>query len=183
VLHLADKLNQLNWQSPVKVLPASLFWRDWLLDAGSLTQRLHDATGSPLDVRTHRTFRGQPTPSERSFGQFPAGPALIRESHLYINDTPVILARTLMPCQHIGSWHRLLELNSKVPLGHQRLARCWTRTAIEVARIPGSRSPGTTSTTWARRSMFRLAPRGGLLVQEWFLPGFTRLVKGVLCRA
>lgn len=153
---------------------------DWLLDGGSLTQRLRRACPGRFRVAVRRQTWGRPLPSERRILNMAHGErAVIREVHLLCGDTPWVFARTVIPVSTLrGPQRRLTRLGSK-PLGAALFADpSLRRGAVEVACLRRGEPPyiramqGVASSAariWGRRSVFRLQERP-LLVSEIFLP-------------
>ena len=151
----------------------------WLLDTGSLTQRLRQRCHGRFRVALRRQGWGRPAPDERrALGMGHGERAVIREVHLLCGDTPWVYARTVSPVSTLrGAQRRLTRLGSK-SLGAVLFADpSMRRGEVEVARLRRGeplhgRALGvvaTAGTLWGRRSVFRLQARP-LLVSEFFLP-------------
>lgn len=155
-------------------------YRHWLVDAGSLTQRLQ-ASCQHFSV-THVTQRwarpqlGESTLLGMRFHQR----ALLREVCLCCDGQPVVFAHSVLPRSSLrGEWHDLGRLGAR-PLGAALFANAGVvRTPLTYRKL----RPGHTlyqravtllqdrpPSLWARRSVFMLhgAP---ILVTEVFLPG------------
>lgn len=158
--------------------------RNWLLDEGSLTQRLVAACDGRFRVALLNQRRARPMLNEAGvLGMCPDHYALIREVHLLCDERPRVFARTLIPQRTLsGPRRRLSRLGSK-PLGAVLFAdRSMRRSPVEVARLQAGqwlfesataplRASGEAipDTIWGRRSLFYLAGHP-LLVNEIFLP-------------
>lgn len=153
---------------------------DWLLDEGSLTQRLRQRCGGRFRVALRRQGWGRPSSSERRvLGMGHGERAVIREVHLMCGDTPWVFARTVIPVSSLrGAQRRLTRLGSK-PLGAALFAdpSMW-RGAVEVACLRPAEplyaramcgAASAAAMIWGRRSVFHLQERP-LLVTEIFLP-------------
>lgn len=142
-------------------------WRNWLLDRGSLTQRLISASHGRFRVRLLSLRHGRPTRSEaRALGLPPGRLALIREVELLGNDEPWVYARSVFPVDTLtGPQRRLRGIGSR-SLGTLLFREPSMRREplqISTLRLPGGER------LWARRSVFRVAGKP-LLVCEVFLP-------------
>lgn len=152
----------------------------WLLDAGSLTQRLRHACAGRFRVRVLRQGRARPSRDEaRALKLRLADWAWTREVQLLCDDQPWVFARTLIPARTLsGRGRRLTQLGTK-PLGQVLFADPEVRRGpVEIARIvagqrlhqrafAGFAEPP--DAIWGRRSVFWIdgCP---LLVCEIFLP-------------
>jgi chorismate--pyruvate lyase len=161
--------------------------RDWLLDTGSLTQRLIEACPGRFRVEVIGQHYGRPHRNEyRILHMRHAQRALIRQVRLYCDDQPWVFARTVIPQKTLsGRRRRLARLGSK-PLGAVLFAdKSMRRDEMQISCIRAGQalfdvatrglrpSPGS---IWGRRSVFYLdgAP---LLVSEVFLPGLDSCIE------
>lgn len=147
--------------------------RNWLLDRGSLTDRLIAKSEGRFRVEVLRQYRGVARPDEaRCLGLDKRQAAWIREVILYGNNTPWVFARSILPEKSLACSLRHLKHLGNKPLGavlfndpHMR------RSVIEIARFEARDLPaGISSHAWGRRSVFYLRKQP-LLVSEVFLPG------------
>lgn len=164
-----------------------LFLRDvpaglstWLLDAGSLTQRLRQACAGRFRVRVLRQEWARPSRDEARVLKLRLEAwAWIREVQLLGDDQPWVFARTLIPARTLrGRGRRLTRLGTK-PLGAVLFADPGVRRGpVEIARVlagqrlhrrafAGFAEPP--DAIWGRRSVFRIDGHP-LLVCEIFLP-------------
>ncbi len=171
-----------NWRSylrvPSSAVPPAL--RGWLLDQGSLTERLIDASHNRFRVEILKQRIEKPRLSERLALRLPmAAMGLVREVLLLGDDTPWVYARSILPLKSLtGPLRRLRRLDDR-PLG-ALLFRDPTmlRGPIEIACITPGNSPlpreirHFQQPLWGRRSVFWLSGKS-LLVSEIFLPSFT----------
>ena len=154
-------------------------WRDWLFDAGSLTQRLLDASGGELSVHVIKQQFQVPSLSERHIlGLADRQQALVREVLLRGAGQPWVFARSVIPFTTLSGRLRKLRQLDNQPLGALLFNDpTMTREAVEVACVNADnnqlpcRSLGDESPVWGRRSVFRLDKKP-LLVAEFFLPSF-----------
>jgi chorismate--pyruvate lyase len=155
-------------------------WRDWLFDAGSLTQRLLDASYGDLSVNVIKQQFQVPSLSERhALGLPDRQQAMIREVLLCGVGQPWVFARSVLPLTTLSGRLRKLRQLGTQPLGALLFNDpTMTREPVEVAcvnadnnRLPCSTLSGD-SCTWGRRSVFRLDNKP-LLVAEFFLPSFN----------
>ncbi len=175
-------------------------WRDWLLDRGSLTQRLkHEFDGDfRVQVIRHGTF--MPTCSELKFlnnyeqskatstsgelaGSFEnrhcSKMASIREVLLICGGRPRVFARSVLPHSSlIGTNRELLQLGTK-PLGEFLFNHPGMRRGpFEVAELPARQfnphlvEKYSDETAWGRRSLFYLHEKS-ISVCEIFLPDLS----------
>jgi chorismate--pyruvate lyase len=159
-------------------------WLDWLLDAGSLTQRMLDACDA-FNVELLSLGRGRPQLNEaQAMGLAPTQSTLVRHVFLRCDNKPVVFARTLIPDSTLtGAERRLAHLGNK-PLGAVLFADPhMQRSEVQIARIcPGQklfneatqRMQKKPQCIWGRRSMFWLNDKP-LLVNEIFLPPVIKL--------
>jgi chorismate--pyruvate lyase len=159
-------------------LPANLV--DWLLNSGSLTQRLRQLC--PGQFRVHVLWQGwnRPSPDEaRVLGLRLDAWAWTREVRLLCNDQPWIFARTLIPAGTLcGRCCRLTQLGTR-SLGEVLFADPGIRRdSVEITRIAAGQRlyqrafvgfSEPPDTIWGRRSVFWIA-KHPLLICEIFLP-------------
>ena len=154
--------------------------RHWLLDRGSLTQRLIDASGNRFRVEVIKQRWEVPRLSEvRILELGHRQLALVREVILYGADTPWVYARSILPMSSLtGRLRKLRHLDSR-PLGALLFADPnMVRGNMEIACLSpqNARFPSQLGVivepVWGRRSIFYLDCKP-LLVSEMFLPGFN----------
>ena len=171
----------LRWHSGSRLFlrdaPVGLF--AWLLDTGSLTQRLRRACADRF--RVHVLHQGWTRPSRdeaRALRLRPGARAWTREVQLFCGEQPWVFARTLIPAKTLrGRGRRLTRLGAK-PLGEVLFADPRVRRGpVEIARIPAGQRlhrraftgfVEPPATIWGRRSVFWIDD-GPLLVCEFFL--------------
>lgn len=151
--------------------PAALL--PWIVDRGSLTQRLARLIDGPVAVRRVRQQWRVPTLGEAAYLKSrPRETCLIRHVQLCSGDSPFVLARTVMPRAALsGRYARLRRLGAR-PLGDILYADPRARRhALEVARL-GDGHPllqGLAGPAWARRSLMRLGRGRAIVIYEVFL--------------
>lgn len=157
-----------NWTSPEHLQADHLVINDWLLNTGSLTERLQ-ANSNEFSVQLIGQQRLNPDPSEaRLLPDLTQRDWQIREVILYGNGQPWVFARSVLPDYLCSTtWAGLGEQ----PLG-QRIFndKQFVRGAFEIAHL--AFNPIQTSqkqSLWARRSVFSIE-QYHLLVAEVFLP-------------
>jgi len=173
---------EAHWQSyrrlPAYCVPAR--WRHWLLDRGSLTQRLVAASGGEFRVRILSQAIAKPRRSEaQALDIARQHLAVVREVILYGNDQPWVYARSVLPLSSLtGRLARLRKLDER-PLGALLFADpSMRRGKLELARVQPTKVAlplelGIFDTPlWGRRSVFYIAEKP-LLVSEIFLPTFS----------
>jgi len=167
---------QPHQQSQHLVQPAAL--KDWLLDRGSLTERLIDACDGQFRVEVLRQQWGVAHNDEaRLLGIKPRQAALIREVVLYGNHQPWVYARSVLPAKSLERSLRHLKRLGNKPLGAVLFSDPhMQRSDIEIAQLHPKQLPVIVSSpVWGRRSVFFLRHQP-LLVSEIFLPSFIKLL-------
>ncbi len=176
-------------------------WRDWLLNPGSLTQRLISLSAG--DFRVDVVYQGwsKPTLSEaRALNISPRLRTLVREVRLCGHDQTWVYARTIIPQSTLTGPQRALQHLGNRPLGAmlfkdpnmrrgpmQTAALHMTLAPASLARPDMSNATADRSQSetqprqqpvWGRRSVFYLAGKP-LLVSEVFLPQLLEIQKKV----
>jgi chorismate--pyruvate lyase len=180
--HTLAKHREAHWQSyrrlPAYAVPKR--WRHWLLDRGSLTQRLVTASKGQFRVRILAQGIAKPRRTEaKALGIPHQQLAVVREVILYGNDQPWVYARSVLPLSSLtGRLARLRKLDER-PLGALLFADpSMRRDKLELARVQPAKVAlppelGIFDTPlWGRRSVFYIADKP-LLVSEIFLPTFS----------
>ena len=154
-------------------LPSAL--RPWLLDRGSLTQRLQQHSGGTFAVQVLQQHWMRPRLDEaQALGIAPHQYALVREVLLQGRGENWVYARSILPQQALTGPLRFLRTLDNRPLG----ALLFSNPAIQrgpvvpqrwpQAQLPMSlRQPG--APLWGRYSIFHHGQHG-ILVSEVFLP-------------
>lgn len=161
-------------------------WQTWLSDTGSLTQKIERAINQKLVVQV---LRDRPQSLHRD-EYFPFRNRIqrcrVREVILCANETPLVLARSIIPTlSSSGSNNAILRLGTR-PLGAVLFSKTRmhskARPQREIARIDRQSSLwkgfykmdiALPSTLWARRTFYRLKGRP-ILVNEIFLPALLK---------
>lgn len=141
----------------------SPFWRGWLLDQTSLTARL-TALGN-FRVELLRSYRGHATQLEQQRLHLPhnAG-AWIREVRLYVDDAPLVYARTLVPQRTLQGGYQHLQYLGQQSLGRYLFSQPnLSRGPFGVIRCHSN----PLSLEWCRYSVFYLGHQP-LMVSEAF---------------
>lgn len=166
---LSPQLQQQAWLS-LNPMPRTLLpepWRHWILDNGSLTQRLKDLTGNPqtFSVELKKVGFTRATLSEaRALKLNVREQVYVREVSLNLNNIPVVLARSVIPRRTLTGRERQLMFLGNKPLGEFLFNhRHMKRHDIECKHGTISGQP-----VWARRSVFELSGKP-LMVSEVFL--------------
>lgn len=155
-------------------------WRSWLLDQGSLTERLLQASGGDFQVKKLHQSWQYPTPSEAAcLGLKPRQFAIVREVELRCHGEPWIYARSVFPQKTLtGRLRRLKKLDTR-PLGALLFNEpSMRRSHFEVAALnnPPLQDYFTATSNdfaWGRRSLFFIDEKP-LLVAEIFLPALEQ---------
>lgn len=153
-------------------------WCQWLLDVGSLTERLRSRCGERLTLEL--LFRGYGAPrADEAAALAPddTGQSLLRRVLLAVDGVPVIQARAVIPPRTLqGTGSRLATLDAR-PLGEVAFAELDARReGLEVALLPAGSElfPDVPDSVWARRSIL-VSRAGPVLVTEAFLPALLEL--------
>jgi chorismate--pyruvate lyase len=165
-------------RQPAAAIPSAVY--PWLIDPGSLTQRIKLACGGPFRVEVIRQGWGRPQLNEmRRLGMRLSRYGLIREVRLLCNERPWVFARTVIPASSLRGRLRRLAMQGTRPLGATLFADPgMRREEPEIARIHSGHgifvealrhSRARPAAIWGRRSVFYLDDKP-LLVSEIFLP-------------
>ena len=163
---------------PASAVPPLL--RSWLLDQGSLTQRLVEASRNQFRVEIINQRIERPRLSElRALAMPPRQRALVREVLLYGGDEAWVYARSILPLPTLtGRLRRLRKLDNR-PLGALLFNDpTMRRGPVEIACISAQKTQLPREVRhfdkplWGRRSVFYLSGKP-LLVSEIFLPTFS----------
>ncbi|MDR3390128.1 MAG: chorismate lyase [Sulfuriferula sp.] len=158
--------------------------RAWLLDTGSLTQRI---TGRCAQFGVREVYQRDDCPLRDEAGIVGVGVrqhALLRDVYLYCGKTPVVFAHSVLPHPSlIGRWAKLGRLGSR-PLGAALFSDPLVQRECLQYRKVDARHPLYSQAVsavmsppvylWARRSLFTLAAQR-ILVTEVFLPDILTL--------
>ena len=152
--------------------------RQWLLDEGSLTQRLLQIPGGAFRVqRLHQRWQ-VPLPSERRLlGLAGRQLALVREVALHCEEQPWVFARSVIPAATVSGPLRHLRQLQNQSLGALIFQNpTLGRSPFELSLLPGNSdyidpSLQQDQPAWARRSRFEVQGKF-LLVSEVFLDAF-----------
>ncbi len=157
-------------------LPHSI--RPWLLDEGSLTERLMRASGGEFQVQRLSQRWQLPLLSEQCLLDLPCRQwALVREVVLLCCGQPWVYARSVLPATTLSGPLRHLRHLQNQSLGalifqHPNLER----SEFQLTQLPANSDYihaqfRQNQTAWARRSRFRIAGKP-LSVSEVFLQQF-----------
>ncbi|MFD2231641.1 chorismate--pyruvate lyase family protein [Alkalimarinus sediminis] len=151
-------------------------WRSWVLDRGSLTQRLIHASNGDFSVRVTRQQWLQPKRDEALLLGCPITThALIREVELLCHGEVWVVARSVIPFTTLQGEERQLKVLGNRSLGSFLFkSRAMKRGPLQITQTsPESLAMQTDNRTdeplWGRRSLFFLHGKP-LLVSELFLP-------------
>ncbi len=160
-------LEQQHWYHadtlPWPIPPA---WKNWLMDAGSLTARLKKSWPGQFQVDVLFHDWDRPTLDERRFLEMEdREQASIREVTLLCNGQPRIFARSILPASSLEGKNRQLLFLKDRPLGEFLFSQPdLVRGPIELTRLNYNNEE-----IWGRRSRFTLDNKP-LAVCEYFLP-------------
>jgi len=152
--------------------------REWLLDTGSLTERLQQKSAGAFRVQRLSQRWGVPHLSERQLLQLPLRQhALIREVVLLCHEQPWVYARSVLPVASLtGSLRQLRKLQNQSlgalifqqpNLERSEFEVCLLPPQSDYIHVDYRQDQGA----WARRSGFALAGKS-LMVSEVFLQAF-----------
>lgn len=151
-------------------------WRSWVLDRGSLTQRLIHASNGNFSVRVVRQEWLQPNRDEALLLGCPITTrALIREVELLCHGEVWVVARSVIPSSTLQGEERQLKTLGNRSLGSFLFkSRSMKRGPFQITQAsPSSLAMQAGETLngplWGRRSVFFLHEKP-LLVSELFLP-------------
>lgn len=158
-------------KNQIPAIGLSPFWRDWLLDHGSLTARLSNL--GRFSVRIVRQYYGQPTQLERQrLALTHSARVWVREVVLSVDEVALVYARTAVPLTTLrGKECRLQNLGEK-SLGS------YLFTQPDLHRQPLAVShcnPNALGLEWCRHSVFTLGQKP-LMVSEAFSARLTDIV-------
>lgn len=172
--------NEPIWFSPYRLncaKPPTDICR-WLLDQGSLTQRLVAATRGNFRVAVLNAAWGTAGFSEsKLLGLKNREAVFVREVILYCNNQPWVFARSVLPHRFLHTKNRHLRKLHSRPLGEVLFASVgMQREDFEIARISSKQlnlpeSLQQQSIFWGRRCRFELNNQP-LMVSEIFLDDF-----------
>lgn len=155
----------------------------WLTERGSLTRRLRALAGAEFRVEVLREQWAKPFPGEaRLLDLRAARSARVREVRLLAGETPLVLARSIIPHRTLCGRHSPLARLGTRPLGDWLFSHpSMRRLSLEVTHVKPELwcsdievSCSIDGPLWGRRSHYRVA-RHPLLVCEFFLPQLLQL--------
>ena len=170
-------LSEPNWKSyvraPYTAAPKGL--RSWLLDRGSLTQRLIKLSRGEFKVEVLTRQMAFPVLSEtRVLGMPLRQKALIRQVILYGCNIPLVYARSVIPVKTLTGRLKILRKLNNRPLGAFLFRDiAMQRGNIEIGCLHQELANNYGAAVWGRRSLFYLDKKP-LLVSELFIPGFDK---------
>ncbi len=173
------------WVQQLQALPQPVpsAVQSWMFETHSLTQRLRAQFGNQVAVRILKQYWYKPFITEsRLLGLPPHRYTLIREVLLHVQDTPLILARSIIPQQTIAVAHRNLAHLGTRPLGEVIFAYPnLQRRALELCTVPLDLWQNSCKQTcalpqslWGRRTIYAI-PTQPMLVSEFFMPELFRV--------
>ncbi|OUD12223.1 chorismate--pyruvate lyase family protein [Thioflexithrix psekupsensis] len=159
-------------------------WATWLLDRGSLTQRLQQISAAPVQVKVLCQYWDYPANDERQLLHLaPRHYARLREVYLGNGQQYWVFARTVLPESLLTGKYAYLKHWGEKPLGDILFSHpTLMRQQLQITQIPilhpllknirTDFSPFQAKNNpffWARRSLFYLEKKP-LLILEVFLP-------------
>ena len=167
--HCSNRFNSIIWRSyrhvPVAKLPYCQ--RQWLLDRGSLTKRLIQASNGHFKVKVSRQTWALPSLDERRLLKLPMGQrALVREVSLLCHGEVWVKARSIIPQATLTGVEKQLANLGTRPLGAFLFkSKTMQRGPLQIASFKNSEQLDLS----ARRSVFFLHGKP-ILVSEFFMP-------------
>lgn len=165
----------MKWQPCLPIHPVEpKALKGWLLDRGSLTDRLVKKSGGQFQVHVLRQSWGRMRRDEACLlNMKQRQAALVREVILQGGGQPWVYARSVLPAKSLERSLRHLKHLGSQPLGAVLFSDPhMERSTIEIALLsPAELSVPVSQPVWGRRSVFYLHHQP-LLVSEIFLPGF-----------
>lgn len=164
-----NKPDDIVWRSYRRVPVAKLPYhqRHWVLDRGSLTKRLIQASSGHFKVELNRQTWELPSLDERLLLKLPAGQrALIREVLLLCHGVVWVKARSIIPKQTLTGEEKQLAYLGERPLGAFLFrSKTMKRGPFQIASFRHKRQQNAS----ARRSVFFLHGKP-VLVSEFLMP-------------
>lgn len=157
-----------------RIQPPAL--KNWLLDRGSLTERLLEKSGGAFRVQVLHQQWGVAHPDEaKLLGIRQRQAVLVREVILYGKGQAWVYARSVLPAKSLDRSLRHLKRLGNKPLGAVLFNNPhMQRGEIEIALLDPKRLPTAVDhAVWGRRSVFFLHHQP-LLVSEIFLPALVK---------
>lgn len=170
-----------SWHNADDFQPTDPLLRNWLLNTGSLTERLQaNCLRFEVEVLNQQTAEISPDEVQYLYGQFGAVPqdTQVREVFLKGNDETWVFARSLLPVNFLND-----EMSGLMRLGNKPLGKIifndprFQRQSFQLVKCPVS---GLTQEKlglrdnqldlWGRRSLFSFKTYH-IMVAEIFLPG------------
>jgi chorismate--pyruvate lyase len=177
---LQINLNHWHHYQRNPVIQIDPLWRAWLMDQGSLTQRLIDASRGDFRVRKLSQSWQRPTHSEaQCLGLPPRQLAMVREVELVCHGKPWVYARSVFPQSTLTGRLRCLKKLDSRPLGALLFSDpTMQRTHFEIAALSNAKLENYFTASgchyaWGRRSLFFLDEKP-ILVAEVFLPALEQ---------
>ena len=150
---------------PKSILP-------WLTTSHSITAKLRQA--GQLRVEVLSDDWQAPSPRERlRLGLKNREIARVRTVILYVNEIPVVYARSIIPARSLrGTWRYLPYLDNRPLGGYVYKSKRLRRSSTEVVKLPAGLILNCEDSLWARRSVF-IEYGPGILVNEAFYPAIS----------
>ncbi len=176
----SKKTQQLDyrWHAIAQVrrsaIPKDIF--PWLITRFSITAKLRHAGKLRVEVLEDRWQ--SPTPRERIRLRLKAREtARVRSVILYLDNEPVVYARSIIPARSLkGPWRYLPYLGNQPLGGYVYQSKALRRSPTEVVKLPAGLIQNSHEALWARRSVFiEFGP--GILVNEAFYPAIGEATK------
>ena len=144
--------------------------KPWIKETGSLTKRLRSIYGSGVSVTVLSQSWRVPFFSEcQLLNVKEQRVCLVREVMLHLNNTPLVLARTIIPRTSLTINHHLTHLGSR-PLGEVLFAYPTLKRVISQTTLvqPKLWRHDRQQAVWGRRTVYEIHHKQ-LLVSEFFL--------------
>ncbi len=167
---------EVDWQAPQSVDFSDPYLKNWLLDTGSLTERVQ-ALCHKFELRVLGQGEHAPHACEVDWLGLAQGSVDVREVLLCADGVPWVFARSVIP--HALVKGELADLGSE-PLGKRLFNdERFTRSPFELCSLPSTafNAAMPRKALWGRRSRFERAGYH-MIVAEVFLPDAPAYKKG-----
>jgi chorismate--pyruvate lyase len=167
---------------------APRFWQTWLADTGSLTAKLEQQLNHKLSVQVLVDRNQNVLKNERHFFNRPLRRCRVREVLLSADQTPLVLARSIIPVSSASGSNQFVLKLGRRPLGAVLFARkkgkkhnneremICLKQSHPLWQSCKKKYPLLPNKLWARRTLYQLKNHP-LLVNEIFLPTLEAKLK------
>ena len=176
--HKLTKQFDYRWHSIAQMRRSSIpkGIQPWLTTRFSITAKLRQA--GHLRVEVLEDTWQSPSPRERlRLGLKSREMARVRSVILFVDNEPVVYARSIIPARSLkGAWRYLPYLDNRPLGGYVYKSKALRRSQTEVVKLPAGLIQNCPEPLWARRSVF-MEYGPGILVNEAFYPAIARFTQ------